>query len=785
MKMNVCRGLVTVVVVLASSVGLCATRTCVADGDWTNTATWSGATVPLAGDSVVIQGHYVFAAYGSVCTGMLVFGGGSIYVGAGDLLWVQRTLVLGDDPAIGTATTGTLNMVDGALWLGGALKTPDAVSFVSGGTITYLGVSQTVGSGITYYNLTLDNGTKTADGPLTINGDLTITTGTTFQSGPTAWTHTIKGDWTNNGTLDPGSSIFIFEGVPPQSIDGATSFHEVVLKNGTKNVLGNLTFGGGLIIDTTATFNAGPYEHTVSGGGLTCDGVMNPDTGTFVFSGAGSKLLSGHPTFHHLTLSGSGGTLLDDDATVNGNLTIRAASSLKPATSVSHTLTVLGDWINRGTFEETFIDVVFLGTTDQTLTGITTFGNVAIFGGATAVLAANDTVTGDLTLGGLLVLGPHDLFLARDARVLSGGKGRCIVTNGTGNVLHPMGGLLNDSTYSFPLGPTKTTYVNLTLRIPGHGEARDTFAVRAGNITGGLPGFATIDTSRSFRWFWKVTEQTPGGNHVGFQFQCDTSEQGSALGIVFGNFSGLDVYRYNSSSGAYEPVSICFGSASLGTIYGSSTFYPITEFGTFLAGESLPLSVQMVSFAATPVEGAGVDLRWVTVSEVNNYGFYVQRRATGMAAWNDLPGSFVQGNGTSADQHTYAYRDPTATSGSWDYRLRQVDLDGTVHFSESVTASIVTSAADAGHPLQYSLGQNYPNPFNPTSTIRLTLPSRRRVTLKLYDLLGREVATLLDGEMDGGVHAVRVDATRLASGTYLYRLTSPGHDDTKKLIVVK
>jgi hypothetical protein len=108
-----------------------------------------------------------------------------------------------------------------------------------------------------------------------------------------------------------------------------------------------------------------------------------------------------------------------------------------------------------------------------------------------------------------------------------------------------------------------------------------------------------------------------------------------------------------------------------------------------------------------------------------------------------------------------------------------------MRFSESVTASMLTSARGGNRPLDYSLEQNYPNPFNPTTFIRFTLPSRGQVTLKLYDLLGREVATLAEGEKDAGVHTVRVDATRLASGTYLYRLTSPGHDDTKKLIVVK
>ncbi len=88
-------------------------------------------------------------------------------------------------------------------------------------------------------------------------------------------------------------------------------------------------------------------------------------------------------------------------------------------------------------------------------------------------------------------------------------------------------------------------------------------------------------------------------------------------------------------------------------------------------------------------------------------------------------------------------------------------------------------------PATFALNQNYPNPFNPSTVISYQLPSNSRVSLKIYDILGREVATLVDGYQTAGVHQAQFNAQNLSSGVYLYRLSAPGQDFVKKMLLLK
>ena len=97
----------------------------------------------------------------------------------------------------------------------------------------------------------------------------------------------------------------------------------------------------------------------------------------------------------------------------------------------------------------------------------------------------------------------------------------------------------------------------------------------------------------------------------------------------------------------------------------------------------------------------------------------------------------------------------------------------------------VTSVASSSLPKSFGLLQNYPNPFNPTTFIQYQLPKDTRVTLKIYDILGREVATLVDGRQTAGYHEVEFDGSRFASGVYFYRLTTPTYSKVQKMILMK
>jgi hypothetical protein len=203
---------------------------------------------------------------------------------------------------------------------------------------------------------------------------------------------------------------------------------------------------------------------------------------------------------------------------------------------------------------------------------------------------------------------------------------------------------------------------------------------------------------------------------------------------------------------------------------------------------STPLPVQLGSFTARiNPNGSGVLLEWMTVSEINNYGFYVQRRRDNEQQWTELPG-FVPGHGTTTEPQFYSYVDNTITEiGLYHYRLRQVDLDGTSHLTPAISINITSlTSVEEIAPKVFQLLQNYPNPFNPATTIKFSVENTGYTTLELYNVLGQKVATLFSDVAEAGrYYRVKVDGTTLASGMYIYRLQSGNRTDLKKMLLLK
>ena len=191
------------------------------------------------------------------------------------------------------------------------------------------------------------------------------------------------------------------------------------------------------------------------------------------------------------------------------------------------------------------------------------------------------------------------------------------------------------------------------------------------------------------------------------------------------------------------------------------------------------LPVELVSFTAT-ANRMNADLRWSTATEVNNYGFEIERRQT--ATWDKV--GFVSGAGSSNAPRNYSYTDNNLSPGRYTYRLKQVDNNGAFSYHGSV--EVVIGLA----PQAFALFQNYPNPFNPSTVISYQLAVNSQVTLKVYDVLGKEVATLVNGEMKAGSYTVPFSAnsangSTLASGVYIYRLNAGTFVSTKKLVLMK
>ena len=203
-----------------------------------------------------------------------------------------------------------------------------------------------------------------------------------------------------------------------------------------------------------------------------------------------------------------------------------------------------------------------------------------------------------------------------------------------------------------------------------------------------------------------------------------------------------------------------------------------------------PLPVQLSWFKIHPGPGQSISLEWLTLSEVNNYGFDVERKRDGDVAFRALPGVFIPGNGTTSGSHFYSFVDSTAGQGRWLYRLKQIDLDGAVRYSEIAATNGAAAAPDA-FPDLLRLSQNSPNPFNPSTEIQFSVGKTGMATLKVYNLLGQIEAILFSGVAQAG-RTYRVEfsiggtnPTHAASGLYFYRLESGGKSDTKKMYILK
>jgi hypothetical protein len=184
--------------------------------------------------------------------------------------------------------------------------------------------------------------------------------------------------------------------------------------------------------------------------------------------------------------------------------------------------------------------------------------------------------------------------------------------------------------------------------------------------------------------------------------------------------------------------------------------------------------VELVSFVCK-LKGSEIILSWITATETNNFGFQVERKS---ADENYTPIGFIQGKGTTSETQTYEFADCGLSSGIYVYRLKQVDFNGSYEYSPAIEVEI-------GLPIELFLNQNYPNPFNPNTKIKWQSPVSGIQTLKIYDVLGNEVATLVDDFRNAGSYEINFDGSKLSSGVYFYQLKVGGFLDTKKMILLK
>jgi len=277
-------------------------------------------------------------------------------------------------------------------------------------------------------------------------------------------------------------------------------------------------------------------------------------------------------------------------------------------------------------------------------------------------------------------------------------------------------------------------------------------------VNGGINWNLRVDSINDF-WF----TNTNNGWYIAEDKIYHTTDAGANWLLQFTNQGDLlyDLFFLNSNEG-----------------------WAAGENGTLLRTINGGLPVEFISFTLS-VNNNHVTLDWQTATETNNQGFQIERRKTQderNEVWNSI--GFVNGNGTTTEPQSYSFVDENIQTGKYQYRLKQIDFDGSFEYSNVIEVEIIA-------PLKFSLEQNYPNPFNPVTSIHYAISSMQFVTLNVFDVLGKEIATLVNEEKPAGSYEVEFNsvetlhATSLPSGVYFYQLRAGDYIETKKMILLK
>ena len=382
-----------------------------------------------------------------------------------------------------------------------------------------------------------------------------------------------------------------------------------------------------------------------------------------------------------------------------------------------------------------------------------TYNSLTINGsGAVVTLADNVVITGTLTLtDGIIELGAFGLTVGSTTGASATSYVR---TNGSGRLtINNIGAVDVD----FPVG--NTTFNPITLWNAG---TSDNFSVGVQNTFDN----ATSNDNQAVQRQWNISEAVAGGSSCVITFQWNGSDENPGVvhtGMLIGHYTG----------GAY--VGVGASSVSGSNPYRISTSERVTSFSPFIVANGGVAPVELASFTSSTVAN-NVKLNWSTVNEENNSGFDIERKLS-TGEWTKIGN--VAGNGTSTVSHSYSFEDRNIATGNYNYRLKQIDFNGNFEYY-SLSYEVIV-----GVPSKFELSQNYPNPFNPSTTINYQLANNSFVSLKIYDMSGKEVAALVNTMQTAGYYSVNFNALSLSSGMYFYTIKANDFVSTKRMMLVK
>jgi len=762
-----------VVVATSFNAAYAANRTSLSSGNWSDKAIWSGNKVPANGDNVFIDpDHIVVMDVNSPDINDFTIRAGGILRSNGTGKTLRVGKAGGDDFEIQGLldftgpTSATLFLKADAQWTGSGVVNLDILDMNT--KKLRFGAAA---------NLTIN--ISGAGDPILRASDLTSPLTVTWNyngTSPQTLSNSNKVRYGNLMISNPaGVSLGMALATP--LLDGNLTLQSGFLSNAGFTITGNsgrtFSVANGATYRMTSTtgmvtgFTAKTFapNSTVEYAGT--NQTVSPELyGNLVLGGSGTKTMPASP----LTLQGGFSMAGTASATSANSMTVSGDFVIGPTASFSgnsFSYAVNGNWVDDGTFICGGSSITFAGTTTQTVSG-SEFCQVTVNNPSGVSLASNLTIKSGGTIiltQGTLFTGPYTLLVNNpSASAVSFGSGRI-----AGSISRSVApgesapyNLFSPNTFITPNGVNNPSQIDAT--------------VFPNTIPPGLP--VSADTNMIARRYYAISATGTGS---GFGFTIRLAYEDSE---VRGNESRYTLWKTNAATW------VDAGAAVVDPTNNYVEQTGLSSFSLWAIGEQdAALPIQLAYFNAQPaVNVQDVHITWGTITETNNYGFLVQQRIGTSGEFSDIQESFTPGQGTTVVPHDYEWTHHNVAPGTYYYRLKQVDLDGTQHFSESVevVVEVQTSVGLEIAPSAFRLGQNFPNPFNPTSLITFTVSDAGLARVRLYDITGQQVATVFEEVVNpGATYTAVIDGSTLPSGTYFYSLSSGGRTALRKMLLLK
>jgi hypothetical protein len=583
-------------------------------------------------------------------------------------------------------------------------------------------------------------------------------------------------------------------------IQGNLTFSGSNLRIACLNTGQNLTIDGNLTL-SNGTFDLGYNDHGIVQ--LILNGDLTHNSGTFTRTYTTSTV---NIVFNK---SGSQNCRINYGAIINTyfNWTINSGSTVEYLTSYSEdwsvatgrTFTLNGTLNCNGRYLTGTGN--FTSASGSTLKvydgfGITTSGasgQIQVSGTRTYNAAANYIYTGSsISQGGAALINAANLTIDASGYTLALSSNLSV----SGNV-NLTDGILNLSDKTLTLGSTATlneTSVNYATTVTtGQITTTRTITSPSSQNIGGMGLLLTSAANLGSTTLERHHNAVTANGHTGIKRWykiTPTNNTGLNASIVFpyydhelnGQTEGtFKIYKSENNSTWQSIGSIVDPPNNTVTSTGINTFSYFT-----VSNDANALPVELSSFTVNIVHNNAA-LCWMTATEVNNNGFEIERLIVSEKKsslvyardekWCKI--GFVEGNGTTNAPKEYSFIDKNIASGKYSYRLKQIDRDGKFEYSKEVEITVNNV------PKEFSLEQNYPNPFNPTTAINYQLSAGGFTTLKVFDAIGREAATLVNEVKEAGEYITQFNGTNLAGGVYFIKLQSGEKVQLKKMLLLK